>query len=250
MSGIGELRTPNTRTGDPKKVTEWSVTLPGGQKAVFDICLRFTEDGGVFSATSKTPEFRKTEIFDADINMLRDKLQDHVRDVISTDLADGWAPAHVVETRVGDKHNLRGREGADISLTVRPVEIRPSEPVGNRGETRTRQDWRQEIVIQRGHEDDFSGIRPKSGNLTDPDVQDYLRSPFRDEIDRRVSRIVVPGKGNDVAALVAALERFGVLLAERMSWQATSRDGLLRPEDLPAMMAEAISPEILPLFES
>ncbi|MEP3671278.1 MAG: hypothetical protein ABJN42_31655 [Roseibium sp.] len=242
MPKFGEVKTPVKRTGGAKKIDEWRVSLPGGDKAVFDIGLEFGEDGGIFTATSKHASFKGFKIGHSDINILKERIEDHARELVETSLAEGWEPARVVEVRVNDG-GLHGGRRLGISLNYDPVEHRPEHPVGNRGETSLRTEHKHMTVIQRAMADDFSDLKPKSSLLTDPTVRELFSSPFREELHDQASRVVVPGDGEDVDAVFDALKRFGELLADRMSWQKTSMEGPIAPDEMVDLMHQAVSPD-------
>lgn len=236
------LSVPRTRGGDPKKIQEWTAGLPGSDRAVvFDIELVYDAGGAaIFQATSAHPAFTGFRVVDADLNLLRDKLQAGIDHVAATSLSDGWAPAILSEVRVkdwGGNDSLR----LGIDLVLETVEVREDVPVGNRGETEIRTASRRRVVVQRSITDDFSALRPKSGSLLDPEVRAFMASPFTDETVEAVSRVVLPGEGLGTRATARALQAFGSLLAQRMSWQSTSLHGEIRPEELTSLMSEAVT---------
>jgi hypothetical protein len=239
MSKPGQVRTPAKRTGGAHKVSEWRIGLPGGDTAVFDIGLEFSDDGGIFTATSKHPSFQKFKIGHSDINILKERLEDHALDLVRTALADGWEPARVVEVRTKD-YTLHGSRRVSVDVVSNPVEYTPENPVGNRGETRLRTDREHMTIIQRSMNDDFSDMKPKSGCLTDPTVRELMSSPFRNELDDRASRVLLPGTGETVDPVFDAIKEFGERLAHRMSWQEVSMNGPMAPREMIDLMRAAI----------
>ncbi|MCE6958489.1 hypothetical protein LAZ40_05425 [Cereibacter sphaeroides] len=235
------IRTRNTRTGDPRKIDEWSVKLPGGKKAAFDVSMIYEDGTAVFSVRSEHPDFKNCRFVNPDLNALREELDIHVREVIRRTISADWEPARKVEV----SHRTRGREGEmwfDLELRIHDIEWMPGERVGNRGETVIRNEHRQEVVVQRAQTDDFSDMIPKSGSLTDPETMAIMRSPLWREPDAPMTRLVLPGRGAEATDMLAALERFGALLAARTAPAAVSLSGFPTPADLVELMREAAEP--------
>lgn len=235
----GLIQTRNTRTGDPRKIDEWTVRLPGGDKAIFDIMLRYDGDESCFSIATKHPDFKDLKAVSPEMVGLRRILELEVREVISGRLAEGWTPARVIEVR-HKRYERPGNAALSLAIDLKDCEYRPDEPVGNRGETRIRTEHRQETVVQRAHEDDFSDIEPKSGLMTDPEVIAYFNSPLRNEVDARVSRIISEEQ-EKATLLLDALERFSTLLADRLSPTSVSMGGFPEMREMIVMMESACS---------
>lgn len=234
------IRTRNTRTGDPRKIDEWSVKLPGGKSAKFDVLLQYGDVGAMFTARSSHPDFAQLRPQASDLNMLIDDLEVLTDQVIERSISADWAEGRKLEVR---KH-LRNRSTGDVSFSLSvnllDVEFMPGARVGNRGETSIRTEHRQEVVVQRALTDDFSDIRPASGNLMDPEVRAYLNSPLCGEENEEVTRSILPGREADAVALMEALDRFGGLIAARLAPHALSTDGMPVLSDLCDLMREAV----------
>lgn len=248
------IETRNTRTGDPRKIDEWRVSLPDGGKAVFELHQRYSHGLMLFSLRSKSKHFHDCALEHENPNTLRQLLNDWVRDVIEREISAGWAEASLLEFRVEDREDDYGRLSLDLRLKLEPVSYQPDEPIGNRGETSIRRGYLgQKVVVQRALADDFSDQkRPASGSLMDPEVRDYLDSALRSEHGDPVTRSVIPEQ-DEIRAVADALKGFGLLLAERMSHRAIRDQGLLHPEELTTLMSAAVAgakaPEAVPLAE-
>lgn len=230
----------NRKGGGGRKIDEWTVALPGGKKASFDVLLEYQDGVAVNVVQGSAPHFQDCRLFDSDLNRLIEKLEAHVEQVIASEISIGWSPAHVVETRV--RNQCAGPEGRRFSLSInlQTVEHRPEDRVGNLGETVVRSKHSQKIVVQRGHEDDFAGLEPKSGSLLDPEVAAWMSSPLWNEPGDDASRVVVPQAAETTLTLVDALEDFGMRLARRLSFSEVSRNGMPAPEDLIDIMRAAV----------
>jgi len=245
MSDEDLVRARNTRTGDARKIDEWTVHLPGGERARFDVTMRYEHGLCVFGVRSDHPDFLGVRPQDSDLNRLRQELAAEAQFVIDGRLSDGWSPAALLEIR----HQLRGRrdsgEDLDFSLTLRlrQVERLDAAPEGNFPVLTVRDPHQQQRVVIRSHADDFRALRPRSGSLTDPEVKAWMASPVSRDEETGLGRIVTEGDGSPERALLAALERFSAALSDRLSPGRVTHEGVPDPSDLIGLMREAVSRE-------
>jgi hypothetical protein len=63
------IRARNTRTGEARKIDEWSVQLPGGLRARFDVTMRYEHGMCLFGVRSDHPDFCDVHLVDSDVNL-------------------------------------------------------------------------------------------------------------------------------------------------------------------------------------
>lgn len=236
------IRTRNTRTGEARKIDEWSVQLPGGQRARFDVTMRYEHGICLFGLLSDHPDFGDVHLVDSDMNSLRAALGAEVRRVIEGRLSEGWLPSAQLEVR----HHLKDRSisAADLEfslrLRLRAVDLLDAPPSGNFPTVTVRDPHRQERVTLRAHSEDFAALKPRSGKLTDPEVMAWLSSPVSRDEPSGLGRTVRPGSGAEERALLAALDRFASALSDRLAPDRVAREGIPDAQALVRMMDCAV----------
>jgi len=245
MSEEDLVRARTTRTGEARKIDEWTVHLPGGERARFDVTMRYEHGACVFGVRSDHPDFKGVRPQDSDLNRLRLELSEEARFVIKGRLSEDWTPSTLMEIR----HKLRDqRESSSdldfsLSLKLRQVAQRDTDEPGNFPVAIVRDTYRQERVVIRSHTDDFGQMRPRSGNLTDPEVKAWMSSPVSRDEESGLGRVVTPGDGEPERALLSALDRFAAGLSDRLSPGRVAREGVPLPEDLISLMRAAADPD-------
>lgn len=236
------IETRNTRTGDARKIDEWSVRIPGGVKVKFDVAMKYEHGMCVFLLKSQHPDFKDIALMDADINELKVKLDAYVRMMIEDKLSDGWVPASVVEvihklhqpSRASDNLTLR------MTIQVRQVEKLAKKHDGNFPVATIRDEYRQETVALRAHSDDFSDQRPKSGHLTNPEVKAWLAHPVSRDGEKGFGRAVIEGDGSKEQAFIKAIERFATGVSDRLTQGRIDTLGFPEPAELMDIVQRAI----------
>lgn len=238
------VRARNTRTGDTRKIDEWSVHLPGGDRARFDVTIRYEHGLSMFSVRSDHPDFKGVRPQDSDLNRLRAELTEEARQVIEGRLSEDWDPATMLEISHKTSERREGTIATDFSLSLRlrPVEARDTPNTGNLPLATIRDAYRQEKVAVRGHGEDFTPFRPRTGNLTDPEVKAWLAHPVSRDPETGLGRIVTPGDGRAEHALLRALDAFATGLSNRLSPDRVAREGIPAPSELVALMRDAAAP--------
>ena len=235
-----EVAMRNPRGSDKRKFDEWAVRLPGGQSAKFMIHIAYVDGVGVLTATSESNHFRDVIINDTDINGLRRKVEAHVSDVVAREISEGWTGGAVVETRWDAGTDTLGRYDFSLKIRMEPMDFRPGDPPGNRGERVVRNAFGQKTVIERGHRDDFSDMRLVAGSMMDPEVRDRLSSPLINEYGDPVSRAVIGSAAVSAEAeALRTLERFADIFSARMSAASHGRSGPVTPAEMVEMMTDA-----------
>ena len=237
------VRTRNTRTGDARKIDEWSVKLPGGDTAKFDVLMAYEEGEVTFSVRSENPHFRNCRLSHPDLNTLREELEIQAAEIIRRQVSEGWEPARKLEVRHEAREWREGELRFSLAIHLDDVEWMPGERAGNRGETVIRNEHQQSVIVQRAHEDDFSDTRPPKGCMTSPEGRLYLSSPLRGEADDKKTRIVLAGRDTAPLELIDALNRFSALLAERLGPRTVSMEGFPAPSELALLMQVAVGSE-------
>jgi len=238
------ISTRNTRTGDARKIDEWSVTLQDGKRSIFHVHLAYIEDEVRFTVTGTDDRFRKLKLHSTDLTDLKDLLNRHIAELTDNENSQGWDEGFLLSSSWNTR-SFRGEDGDrhfTLDLNLSPVMILRDQKIGNMGETTIRTRMGQSVVIQRAMTDDFSSFRPKSGRLTDPEVIAFMNSPIRDEATDGPgrSRIAMPQDIRAADDLIDVLEDFSARLAERLSYTATSIQGMMRPEELSELMCAAV----------
>lgn len=238
------IRARNTRTGDARKIDEWSVPLPGGDRARFDVQIRYEHGVCVFSVRSDHPDFKGVRPQNSDLNLLRAELAREARDVIDGRLSEGWDPATLLEISHKTDERKEGTVGTDftLSLRLRPVERLGQPSSGNMPIARIRDAYRQEKVVLRGHAEDFTPLKPRSGALTDPEVKDWMAHPIARDPEKGLGRIVTHGDGAAERELLRALDAFATGLSDRLSPDRVAREGIPDPYELVELMQGATHP--------
>lgn len=241
MSEEDLVRARNTRTGEARKIDEWSVPLPGGDKARFDVTMRYEHGVCVFAVRSEHPDFKWVRPHDSDLNRLRALLAEEARAVIGGRLSEDWDPATMLEISHKTAERREGTVGTDFSLSLRlrPVERLDKPHEGNMPVATIRDAHRQERVVLRGHAEDFTPLRPRSGSLTDPEVRAWMSHPISRDPETGLGRIVTTGDGAAERALLGALDAFARHLSDRLSPDRVDREGVPNPDELVALMWEA-----------
>lgn len=241
MSDEELIRARNTRTGDARKIDEWSVQLPGGDRARFDVTIRYEHGVCVFSVKSDHPDFKGVRPQDSDINRLRAELSREAREVIEGRLSEDWGPATMLEISHKTSERREGTIGTDFSLSLRlrPVERLDRPQDGNMPVATIRDAHRQEKVVLRGHGEDFAPLKPRSGSLTDPEVKAWMAHPISRDPDQGLGRIVNHGDGAAERELLRALDAFATGLSGRLSPDRVAREGVPDPYELVELMREA-----------
>ena len=241
----------NTRTGEARKIDEWSVPLPGGDRARFDVTMRYEHGVCVFSVRSEHPDFRGVRPQDSDLNRLRAELAQEARGVIEGRLSEDWEPATMLEISHKIAERKEGTVGADFSLSLRlrPVERLSRPQGGNMPVATIRDPHRQERVVLRGHGEDFTPLRPRSGSLTDPEVKAWMAHPISRDPERGLGRIVRDGDGAAERELLRVLDAFATGLSDRLSPDRVAREGAPDPHELVGLMRDAARPAPEPLTE-
>jgi len=238
------VRARNTRTGDARKIDEWAVHLPGGDKARFDVTIRYDHGVCVFSVRSDHPDFRGIRPQDSDLNRLRAELNEAAREVIEGRLSDDWGPATMLEISHKTSERREGTIGTDFSLSLRlrPVERRDAPQEGNMPLAIIRDAYRQERVAIRGHGEDFTPLKPRSGSLTDPEVKAWMAHSISRDPEKGLGRIVNHGDGNAERDLMRTLDAFAHMLSDRLSPDRIAREGVPDPYELIDIMRGATGP--------
>lgn len=246
MSDEELIRARNTRTGDARKIDEWSVQLPSGDRARFDVTIRYEHGVCVFSVKSDHPDFKGVRPQDSDLNRLRAELSREAREVIEGRLSEDWDPATMLEISHKTSERKEGTIGTDFSLSLRlrPVERLDRPQEGNIPVETIRDAYRQEKVAIRGHSEDFTAFRPKSGSLTDPEVKAWMAHPISRDSERGMGRIVNQGDGFAERELLRALDAFATGLSGRLSPDRVAREGVPDPYELVELMREATKPAL------
>jgi hypothetical protein len=248
MSEDDLVRARNTRTGDARKIDEWSVQLPGGDKARFDVTMRYVHGVCVFGVRSDHPDFQGVRPQDSDLNQLRVELAEEARHVIEGRLSEDWDPATMLEISHKTSERREGTIGTDFSLSLRlrPIERRDEPQEGNMPLAIIRDAYRQEKVAIRGHAEDFTVLKPKSGSLTDPEVKAWMSHPISRDPDRGMGRIVRGGDGTQERELLRVLDAFATGLSDRLSPDRVAREGIPAPYELVDLMRAAAEPGLDP----
>jgi hypothetical protein len=251
MSDEELIRARNTRTGDARKIDEWSVHLPGGDRARFDVLIKYDHGVCVFSVRSDHPDFKGVRPQNGDLNQLRADLALEARDVIEGRLSEGWDPATMLEISHKTSERKEGTVGTDftLSLRLRPVERLGQPSSGNMPIAKIRDAYRQEKVVLRGHAEDFTPLRPRSGSLTDPEVKDWMAHPISRDPEKGLGRIVNHGDGEAERELLRVLDAFATGLSGRLSPDRVAREGVPDPYELVELMQGAAGPAQEPLTE-
>jgi hypothetical protein len=241
MSDDDLVRARNTRTGEARKIDEWSVPLPGGDRARFDVTMRYEHGICVFAVRSEHPDFKWVRPHDSDLNRLRALLAEEARAVIEGRLSEDWDPATMLEISHKTAERREGTVGTDFSLSLRlrPVERLGRSQEGNMPVATIRDAHRQERVVLRGHAEDFTPLRPRSGSLTDPEVKSWMSHPISRDPECGLGRIVRKGDGAAERELLRALDAFATGLSGRLSPDRVSREGVPDPDELVELMREA-----------
>jgi hypothetical protein len=244
MSDEELVRARNTRTGDARKIDEWSVQLPGGDRARFDVTIRYEHGVCVFSVKSDHPDFKGVRPQDSDLNRLRAELAEEARHVIEGRLSEDWDPATMLEISHKTSDRREGTVGTDftLSLRLRPVERLGQPSSGNMPVARIRDAYRQERVMLRGHAEDFTPLKPRSGSLTDPEVKDWMAHPISRDPEKGLGRIVNHGDGAAERELLRALDAFATGLSDRLSPDRVAHEGIPDPYELVDLMRMATEP--------
>lgn len=238
------IQTRNTRTGDARKIDEWSVLLPGGKRAKFDVTMKYEHGLCLFGLKSDHADFKDVNLADSDLNALKSKLDLHVKRVIADSLSEGWVPASVVEVIHSTHQSHRRFDDMTVRLTLklRRVEQLDHPADGNFPVATVRDDFRQEDLALRAHSDDFSAQKPKSGSLVDPEVTAWLAHPMSRDGESGFGRCVVQGDGEAEFAFLRAIERFAENLSDRLSPGRVAVQGFPAPIDLVEMARRASEP--------
>jgi len=243
MSEEDLVRARNTRTGDARKIDEWSVQLPGGDKACFDVTMRYVHGVCVFGVRSDHPDFQGVRPQDSDLNRLRAELTGEARVVIEGRLSEDWDPATMLEISHKTSDRREGTVGTDftLSLRLRPVERKGAPQEGNMPLATIRDAYRQERVAIRGHGEDFTQLRPRSGSLTDPEAKAWMAHPISRDPERGLGRIVNHGDGGAEQGLVRVLDAFATGLSDRLSPDRVAREGIPDAHELVDLMHNAVT---------
>lgn len=235
----GDVEMQNTRTGKARKIDDWSMRLPGGQRAKFAVLMKYKEGRAYFMVESDHPIYGEISIIDDDLNVLRERLSAQMSELIEKERSEAWSPATQVELRhsLGDKDHMG--IWFNLSLKLNEVEVIPDEPRGNYGEITVRAKYTQKTVLEREHDADFGALRPLGG-LQDPEVKAWLNSPLRHEESRGLARTVVREGQGDPLALARTLEAFSEILGQRVGPMRTGIEGFPPSEDLIDMMRMAV----------
>ncbi|MFG6080324.1 hypothetical protein ACEUZ9_000874 [Paracoccus litorisediminis] len=233
------IRTRATRMDDARKIDEWTVKLPGGESAKFEVGLKYVDGTGFFSVKSEHPNFKDLRLVSDNFAALKEDVEIAAQAVIDNELSIDWDEARKIELRHQAREARAGECRFSLSINLDDVEYMPGAHIGNRGETRIRTQFRQSEIVQRGHDDDFSDIRPRSGLLTDPEVRAYMRSPLRGEDNEKVTRTILPGRGDEAPEMIATLDGFAALLAARLAPDQVGRNGLPSKDELVSLMRQA-----------
>ena len=240
----GEVRIGGTRTGAARKITDWSLRMPDGKDAKFEIQLDHQDDVMIFIASSDHPWFKDSRLFDSDLNVLKEKISAEAAVRIGKDREGTWEPACLIRMQTIRRQDQDYPRGSlEFNLNFESVEFMPGEVRGNRGQTTIRNGWRQEVIIQRGLEDRFGSLfdELRGMSILDPEARAIMADPVRSENDKPMTRIVSPGDGGATKALVDVLERFFAALEGRMSPARLALEGPARPEELVELMRACAS---------
>jgi hypothetical protein len=141
-----------------------------------------------------------------------------------------------------------GTIGTDFSLLLRlrPVERRDAPQEGNMPLAIIRDAYRQEKVAIRGHGEDFTPLKPRSGSLTDPEVKAWMAHPISRDPERGLGRIVRHGDGASEQALLRALDAFATGLSDRLSPDRVAREGIPDAYELVDLVRYASRPAETP----
>lgn len=227
-----------SRKDEGRKIDAWRFDLPDGSR--LDIHIRLhSGDGRMWFTTANThPVFRHLSHKATDLQILRADVERDVHEVIASHFSASWAPAFLVEAeRRHDDHDENPYRGArrDVSLrlSVAPVHLDTTRPVSNRGVTRVIANDKPFDVVQRALRDRFDVDRKSLDS-------DNLR--FASEQSADISRAVLRESRNleqDLAQLQDAIDRFSILLADRLAPDEIARHGIVQPQELVGIMAAA-----------
>jgi hypothetical protein len=109
--------------------------------------------------------------------------------------------------------------------------------------------YRQEKVVLRGHAEDFTPLKPRSGSLTDPEVKNWMAHPISRDPEKGLGRIVNHGDGAAERELLRVLDAFATGLSGRLSPDRVAREGVPDPYELVELMQGAAGPAQEPLTE-
>lgn len=228
------IETRNARGNEARKIDEWSVRLPGGKKAKFDVTMKYEHGLCVFILKSTHPDFQDISLMDSDLNALKAKLDIHVKSVISDKLSTNWMPSTLIEIthRTHNANRLNEDIRFSLSLRMRRVELLNEKPQGNFPSATVRDAFSQETLALRSHSDDFSALKPKSGSLRDPEVLSYLSHTASRDGEKEFGRLVVAGDGAREQIFLEAVERFATQLSDRLTQSRIDLQGFPGPADL------------------
>lgn len=171
----------------------------------------------------------------SDFNDLRRRLTRVVEDFAESRYGTAWQPAILLETGVHQRQVASSNNsGACRTSLVMSMEFLRAAPRSSTANTPTRAVLRgatQHMVTERGRQDTF----PKGDSIAE-------RAAWWHETETPVARILVADNDDHRAsleALSAVLCHFGGALADRLS-PGRVHDGLPEPEELVAMMREAV----------
>lgn len=239
----GQVRLGGSRTGAPKKFAEWPIRMPGGKDARFEVTFQESDGSLIFKATSDHEWFKDVILSSGDPNALKLQIEELARARIERERDGNWAPGTLVKietTRRRDRDYPRG--SLEFRMDFEEVEFMPAAQAGNRGQTPIRSEFRQEVIFQRGPEDQFSNAIEDaksmrlSGSILDPEAAAFWNDPIRQESDKPMTRVIAPGDGAEIEILTDTIERFLRNFGARMAPGRRSIEGTPAPEELVELM--------------
>lgn len=243
----GQVRLGSSRTGAAKKFADWPIRMPGGKDATFTVTFEEDEGSLIFKATSDHAWFKDVMLSSGDPNALKLQIEELAQARIERERNGNWAAGTLVKietTRRRDRDYPRG--SLEFRMDLEEIEFLHAEPVGNRGQTPIRGEFRQEVIFQRGPEDQFSnGIDEAkslrlSGSILDPETAAFWNDPIRHESDKPMTRVIAPGDGAEIEVLTDTIERFLRNFGARMAPARRSLEGTPAPEELVELMRQSL----------
>lgn len=243
----GVVRLGSSRTGAARKFADWPIRMPGGKDATFVVTFEESDGALLFKATSEHPWFSDVILSDGDPNALKLQIEALAAARIEREREGSWAPGTVVRVETTRRRDRDyAREHLEFRIDIEEIEYLHAQPVGNSGQTPIRSEFRQEVIIQRGPEDQFGNAIDEartdgvSMSILDPATAAWWSDPIRQETEKPITRVIAPGDGAEIEVLTDTIERFLRGFGARMAPGRRAIDGTPPPEELVELMRQSL----------
>lgn len=243
----GVVRLGSSRTGAARKFADWPIRMPGGKDATFVVTFEESDGALLFKATSEHPWFSDVILSDGDPNALKLQIEALAAARIEREREGSWAAGTLVRIRTTRRRDQgHPREHLEFRIDVEEIEYLHAQPIGNRGQTPIRGEFRQEVIVQRGPEDQFQNALDEarqsglSMSILDPETAAWWNDPLRQETAEPMTRVIAPGNGAEIEALTDTIERFLRSFGARMAPGRRAIDGTPPPEELVELMRQSL----------